>query len=108
MAQSLELIGVVCPKCQRADFLATDRCIRCGSQVNQTTFTGRGKVATFTIIRYPPRGFEEGKPYIIALIDLDEGLRIIGRIQAENVQIVVGTSVRLIGKKGDAFEFALE
>ena len=71
-------------------------------------FRGLGKIHTFTIIRYPPCGFEDQSPYVVALIDLVEGPRIIGRIQSRDGNIDIGATVRFAGKRGDAFDFALE
>ncbi|MGO9645636.1 MAG: Zn-ribbon domain-containing OB-fold protein, partial [Candidatus Bathyarchaeia archaeon] len=105
---NLELNGVECPKCNWKDFRQTEKCLRCGNSVNQTIFPGLGKIHTFTVIRYPPRGFEDESPYVVALIDLDEGPRIIGRIRTKNGNVDIGATVRLVGNRGDAFDFALE
>jgi uncharacterized OB-fold protein len=103
-----ELKGVVCPKCDWKAFRQTEICLRCGSSVNHTAFLGHGKVHTFTVIRYPPRGFENQAPYVVGLIDIDGGPRIIGRIEVGSRSIDVGSAVRLVGKRGEAFDFALE
>ena len=108
LVSNLELNGVECPKCNWKDFRQTEKCLRCGNSVNQTIFPGLGKIHTFTVIRYPPRGFEDESPYVVALIDLDEGPRIIGRIRTKNGNVDIGATVRLVGKRGDAFDFALE
>ncbi|MFI5448870.1 MAG: Zn-ribbon domain-containing OB-fold protein [Candidatus Bathyarchaeia archaeon] len=103
-----ELNGVACPKCHWKAFRQTETCLRCGNSVDQTVFRGLGKIHTYTVIRYPPCGFEDESPYVVALIDLNEGPRIIGRIQSTTRSIDVGATVRLVGKRGDAFDFALE
>ena len=41
---------------------------------------GEGEVTSFTVIRIPPRGRAAEAPYAIALVKLDEGLSILGRV----------------------------
>jgi uncharacterized OB-fold protein len=43
-------------------------------------FSGKGKVYTYTVIRAPPEGFEEYTPYIVALVQLDEGPKVISQV----------------------------
>lgn len=42
--------------------------------------TGRGAVYSFTVTHVPMAGFEDRAPYAIALIDLDEGVRILANL----------------------------
>ena len=39
-----------------------------------------GKIITWTIISNPPIGFEKYKPYIVGLIELDDGNKILSQI----------------------------
>ena len=58
--------------------------------MEEVTFSGKGKVFTYTIIRVPPEGFDLYAPYVIAIIELDEGVKITGQIvdcQFEDVKI---------------------
>ncbi len=81
--------GFSCTRCGWSDVFADDACPRCGNQVTEASFSEQGKIATFTVIRYPPEGFEKGAPYVVALVDLDQGPRVIARIldASENLQI---------------------
>jgi uncharacterized OB-fold protein len=58
----------VCPTCRRD-----------GKPV-PLTFSGRGKVYSFTIIRVPSEGFHIYTPYIVGLIHLDEGPKVTSQI----------------------------
>ncbi len=69
-------------------------------------FSGKGKVATFTVIRYPPKGFENESPYVVALIDLEMGPRVIGRIAASPERLRIGTEVHLVHNANGVLEFA--
>ena len=50
---------------------------------------------TYTAIRYPPKGFEDQAPYVVAIINLKKGPRVIGRIlnAADGVKIGSGAVV---------------
>jgi uncharacterized protein len=41
---------------------------------------GTGSVASFTVIRIPPRGWLPEAPYAVAVVKLDEGVSLLGRI----------------------------
>ena len=56
-----------CPTCQRRAWEAVP-------------LTGSGKVTSFTVIRIPPRGRAAEAPYAVAVVRLDEGLSMLGRV----------------------------
>jgi hypothetical protein len=96
--------GYSCSKCNWSDVFAVDVCPRCHSSVEEERFSGHGKVVTFTMIRYPPEGFENEAPYVVALIDLDSGPRVIGRI-VEPAALQIGQTVSFLRKSNGALEF---
>ena len=99
--------GVTCPKCQWSDFFKAQVCPQCLTELTPTSFPGQGKVFTFTVIRYPPIGFEEQAPYVVAVIDLNVGLRVIGRISARPEDVKIGSNVDFTRETAGALEFAL-
>ena len=107
MGQSEGIQGYRCPKCNWADFSETKTCPRCRSETKEVSFSGRGKVATFTVIRYPPEGFEKDTPYIVGLVDLDGGPRVIGRVTAKPDEIRIGQTVQYDGKANGALRFKI-
>ena len=68
-------------------------------------FKGTGTVLTYTIIYSATEGFERQTPYILAIIELDEGPRLTGQIVSSRVCIEIGTRVksvfRILGKEGE-------
>jgi uncharacterized OB-fold protein len=56
-----------CPTCQRRRW-------------EPVPLTGTGKVTSFTVIRIPPRGRAGEAPYAVAVVRLDEGLSLLGRV----------------------------
>jgi scaffold protein (connect acetoacetyl-CoA thiolase and HMG-CoA synthase) len=99
------ITGYKCVNCTWSDFFATKACPRCLSDIKEVSFSGQGKVATFTVVRYPPTGFEKGAPYIVALIDLDVGPRVIGRINAGPNELQVAQTVHYTGTVEGALQF---
>jgi len=56
-----------CPACQRRAWEAVP-------------LNGAGKITSFTVIRIPPRGRASEAPYAVAVVRLDEGLSMLGRV----------------------------
>lgn len=107
MTEPNQIPGFVCTKCKWFDTLQATSCPRCHSQVQATLFPGRGKVASFTVIRYPPKGFEGESPYVVALVDIEDGPRVMGRIIGKPEGIQIGTPVSFLGKSGGRLEFSV-
>jgi len=97
----------MCPKCNWFDVFQTKICPRCHGSVQDTLFSGSGKVASYTVIRYPPKGFEGESPYVVALIDIDSGPRVMARVNAKPEDVQIGTQVSFQGNSGGKLEFAI-
>lgn len=71
-----------CGDCRAVRFYPRALCPACWStQVEWIEASGRGRVHSFTIIRRPPApSFAARVPYVVALIDLDEGPRMMANI----------------------------
>jgi uncharacterized OB-fold protein len=102
-----EISGVKCPKCQWSDFFEAQVCPRCLTELSVTSFPGQGRIVTFTVIRYPPVGFVGQAPYVVALIDLDGGPRVIGRVTARPEDVEIGVRVDFTRESAGTLEFLL-
>jgi uncharacterized protein len=72
--QRYALVGEICPHCEYKIFPPRDVCPSCGGEAKEPfVFTGKGSVFSFTVMQDGPEGFEETAPYIVALIQLEEG-----------------------------------
>lgn len=70
-----------CRSCVRPQFYPRYFCTECAGDVDWIEASGRGEVHSFTIVRQngtPP--FDTLVPYVLALIELDEGVRMMGNI----------------------------
>ena len=101
----VNLFGVVCPKCHWSDFFKVQTCPLCLTAVTSTSFPGRGRIVTYTVIRYPPSGFEREAPYVVGIIDLDDGPTVIGRVRAEPEKVDIGLTVHFSRETAGALEF---
>ncbi|MCA1830358.1 MAG: Zn-ribbon domain-containing OB-fold protein [Actinomycetota bacterium] len=72
-----------CRRCGRNIFYPRDHCPVCwATDTEWIEASGRGTVYTFTIVRQndlPP--FNERVPYVVAIIELDEGVRMTSNIE---------------------------
>ena len=89
-----KIIGSKCKRCGNLMIPLKPICSSCGSfDVEEFESTGKGKIRSFTIIYVAPKSFEDKVPYIVALIQLDEGGSIMGRLvgvspnKPENIKI---------------------
>ncbi|MFI6601541.1 Zn-ribbon domain-containing OB-fold protein [Nonomuraea sp. NPDC050536] len=65
-----------CLACERHYFYPRPSCPRCGSErVEWVTASGRGTLYSYVINHRPARGFEDEAPYVIAVVELEEGVR---------------------------------
>ncbi len=73
------LMGSKCKGCGYTTFPPRADCPRClGGEFEFVEYSGRGTIHTFTLIAAAPTGFEELAPYTVAVVDLEEGGRLLG------------------------------
>jgi uncharacterized OB-fold protein len=70
-----------CPRCGHRQFYPRHACTRCAATPEWEEASARGTVHTFTVIRQNhAKPFRDELPYIVAMIDLDEGPRMMGNV----------------------------
>ena len=76
------LVVPKCKECARTFWHPRPRCPHCGSErIDWIRGTGEGTVHTFTVVRQSSDPyFKTRLPYAVAMIDLDEGVRIMTNI----------------------------
>ncbi len=76
------LIGVKCETCGKNYFPSRPICPKCRrkGKLVEVQFSGNGKVYSHTTIYSGPTGFEGQVPYVIALIELEEGAKVLGQV----------------------------
>ncbi len=103
------LIGTECGNCGKRYFPPRIICPQCHrksvGKMKDVKFTGSGEVVTYSVIHNAPKAFEMQVPYVIAIIELEEGVRATGQIidcEVADVKIgmKVSASFRKIGEDG--------
>ena len=87
--------GDVCPDCGRTDLEFYE-------------VAGDGRVVVWTTIHVPPTRYADEAPYTVAIVELDAGLRTMGRLIGDSAR-ELGAHVRLHhvdSERGPMFEAA--
>jgi len=76
------LLGTKCEVCGRTYFPLRKICPNCRRDGKPVTvkFSGKGKVFTYSVIRFPSEDFEAYAPYVVGIIQLDEGPKVTSQI----------------------------
>ena len=90
-----KFLGLQCNTCQAVTFPPLAMCRNCsGTDLKVTEIKGVGTLRTFTVIRVAPQG--KKPPYVVAMVELDEGAWVIGNLVDINPE---ESSMDLIGKR---------
>lgn len=104
--QRYNLIGTRCVACGRYFFPPRSFCPSCrrNGKIIEHQFNGEGTVITYTVIRSASDQFEYTTPYVLAIIQLDEGPRLTAQISCTPEEAHIGMRVkkafRRIGSDG--------
>jgi len=94
-----KLMASRCKKCQALYLPPHPICIKChGNEMEWVEMKGKGKLATFTAIavgqsRTIEEGYSRDNPYLVGIVELDEGPKVSGRIlgidakKPENIKV---------------------
>jgi hypothetical protein len=75
------LLGLKCPRCAEVTCPPRGACAGCGATDLETVeLSGCGKIASFSTLFVAAEGRDNELPYALALVALDEGPYLIGRI----------------------------
>ena len=70
-----------CDACGRHVFYPRAVCPFCmGASLTWVEASGRGRVHSFTVVHRAPPDLRDEAPYVVALVELDEGVRMMTRL----------------------------
>ena len=97
-ARDGRLLVQQCPQCGNRQWYPRALCTRCGAEPEWLECAGSGVVHTYTVIRQMGmEGFRDEVPYVVAMIDLDEGPRVMGNVvDIDVVDMRIGLSVEVV------------
>jgi hypothetical protein len=84
-----------CLDCNEFQLYPRDRCLACRGPVAFVEASGRGTIYSFTVIRQNyARPFRDWIPYVVALVDLEEGPRLMSNlVECDPDAVQVGMAV---------------
>ena len=96
------LVGTRCENCSTHFFPPRSICPQCRrkGKIVECKFKGTGKIYSYTVVRTPPTGFEFQKPYIVALIELEEGAKCTAQlVDCSPDEVEIGKPVEVAFRK---------
>ena len=99
-----ELLYQCCVACGRNQFPPRGHCAHCQADGLEWRASARaGSVHTFTVVhRAPSAAFKAQVPYTIALVDLDEGFRLmLNVLDSPPREVAIGSRVRVVFRPQD-------
>src|SRR2546428_11267868 len=105
------LYGSKCGNCGTLDFPPRTVCPECGrrsvGKMERVKLKGNGSVVSYTGIHDAPAAYEMMKPYVAAIVGMEEGCRVTSQIvdgDPATVQIgmQVNAAFRKLGSEGEA------
>jgi uncharacterized OB-fold protein len=92
-----ELLYQECPACGNRQFYPRSCCTKCIAEPEWRVASGRGTIHTYTVVRQNHAlPFRNWLPYVVAVVELDEGPRMLANIVGVPVDdVAIGQSVEV-------------
>jgi uncharacterized OB-fold protein len=99
--QRYNLVGEICNTCGAKLFPPRDVCPECSKPAYESyTFSGNGKVYSYSTMYHVPTGHQEYAPYVVALIELEEGPLVTAQLtDVDREQVTIGMPVQMVTRK---------
>jgi uncharacterized protein len=98
-----------CRSCNHLTFPPKVLCPACWERdLEWVGLAGRGRLASFTEVCVAPSYFAEEAPYVLGLVDLEEGVRVLSRVRSPFDELSVDQPVELVVRRArpvSLFEF---
>lgn len=90
-----------CTGCGQVHFPPRQVCKKCfGREFETVTMPTRGKVLTYTVVDIPPAEFDLMKPYVNAIVELENGVRLTCMVcEAPPDKVEIGTEVEIVFRR---------
>jgi len=91
-----DLLAAACEDCGARLIPPRPACYACGGRdLRAEPQPTTGTVVSYTEVRTPPSALEGRAPYTVAIVELDSGARLTGRVDVPYDDASIGMSVRL-------------
>ena len=99
---------VTCTQCQSYYIPPKYTCRRCGgTHFESLEINDKGTIESFTTIWTAPEAFSDQVPYHVIVVNLDEMLRVTGRLLGPAEALAIGAPVEYIEKNDMGYLFRL-
>lgn len=96
------LIGTKCKNCNKVFFPPRYICPNCRrvGKLEPYKLKGRGKIYSYAITYVPSNGFEDQVPYVLAIVELEEGPKITTQVtDCDPNDIKIGDEVEIVFRR---------
>ncbi|MCL6517008.1 Zn-ribbon domain-containing OB-fold protein [Alicyclobacillus sp.] len=86
-----------CADCGRHIFYPRLLCPHCFSdRIEWVAASGRGSIYSYTVVHRAMGPFADEAPYIVAIVELEEGVRMMTRVVSPRDAVAIGRPVRVV------------
>jgi uncharacterized OB-fold protein len=95
------LVGTKCDNCNTYYFPPRLICPPCrrNGVIREHKFSGTGTVVTYTTIYSAPDNFSSYTPYVLAIVQLDEGPKLTAQLACEPSEVKTGMRVKPVFRR---------
>ena len=103
-----DLLAAVCEDCGKRLIPPRPACYACGGRhLDVEPQPNTGTVVSYTEVRTPPSALADRAPYTVAIVELDSGARLTGRVTVPYAETDIDMPVRLTTRAPDDDELEL-
>ena len=98
------LVGTKCPSCGRVYFPPRDVCPYCHrasvGKMEKYELKPTGKIYSFTVVHDTIKDFQDLRPYVLAIVEMDDGPKITGQVvDVDPDEVKIGMPVRAVFRR---------
>ncbi len=95
------LIGTKCENCGRIYYPPRNLCPECRrrSKMKEIELGDEGTILSYSIVYDAPDNFKFSKPYVVALIQLENGAKVLSQVACDPKDVKIGMKVRAAFRK---------
>jgi hypothetical protein len=109
MPEALPMPVVKCSACGALDPGPREVCPKChAATLLPATVPGEGRLVSWTLIRRPPAQYREDGQYAVAVVKLDAGVQVTGRLHEPDEAVKPGARVRAVRPVRETVVFEVE
>jgi len=90
------IVAYKCNTCEQLFLPPKTICSACkNTEATKVKLSGHGKIMTSTVVHIPPNYSKKEPPYTVILVELNEGIPVMGQLNDSSAQALIDTAVTL-------------